>query len=87
MMHDAARLRIVNKFELWRAQYADRPEVMNQVLDEYLDCRDRATEWDADKWGIPTTAMLTPLGSLLSLALTAGDRRQFDVHEPAKWEL
>lgn len=24
----------------------------DELLDQYLDCRDRATEWDADRWGL-----------------------------------
>lgn len=27
------------------------PDRRNELLDEWLDARDRATEWDADQWG------------------------------------
>lgn len=25
---------------------------VDEILDYYLDCRDNATEWDADRWGL-----------------------------------
>jgi hypothetical protein len=37
-------------------------------LDQYADALLRATEWDADQWGLPTEEMKTPLGAILSKA-------------------
>ena len=45
--HPRAFQRIANDI----ATTAD-PDKRDELLDEWLDCRDRATEWDADQWGL-----------------------------------
>lgn len=45
MMCDAVRRRLFEEIALATGERLD------QLLDLYLDYRDRATEWDAEKWG------------------------------------
>jgi hypothetical protein len=60
---------------------------IDAILDEYLDVRDRATEWDADKWQLPTIGMMAPIAAINHEAKVARDERRFCLVEPAKWEL
>lgn len=46
MMHRSARDR------LFREIAEAKPERRDHYLDQYLDYRDLATEWDADQWGL-----------------------------------
>ena len=62
-MSEAAEQRLRERFENlstmarnWREIPGSRVRVMrmaDELLDQYLDYRDRATEWDADRWGLP----------------------------------
>jgi hypothetical protein len=45
-MHQKARDRIAARL------FEAKPEHRDFYLDQYLDCRDCATEWDAGHWGL-----------------------------------
>jgi hypothetical protein len=44
------------------------PASVDALLDQYADNLLRATEWDADHWGLPTPDMIAPLAAILSHA-------------------
>ena len=46
MMHQKARDRMA------RMLFSAKPEHRDHYLDQYLDYRDRATEWDGSNWGL-----------------------------------
>lgn len=64
MMHEKAKAR----YESMLRDCLPWPRQVDIVLDQYADSLLRATEWDADQWGLPTEEMKTPLGVILSKA-------------------
>jgi hypothetical protein len=68
MMHEKARQR----FEGMLRDALPWPGQVDILLDEYADNLLRATEWDADQWGLPTPEMRTHLGAILSKAGGSG---------------
>lgn len=100
MMHEKSKLRQERQFRDWCAQYGPRSGAIDELLDQYNDSLYRATEWDADKWGLPDEAVCaveptTPPESWASglghLARSAPRGRDGHLEhwptEPAKWEL
>lgn len=47
-MHQVARDALADKL-----RSARDPEARDRLLDQWADWQFRATEWDADQWGIP----------------------------------
>lgn len=45
--HPAAYARLAN-----RLRETTEPATRDQLLDQWLDYRDHATDWDADQWGL-----------------------------------
>lgn len=64
MMHDKAKKR----YESMIRDALPWPGQVDSILDQYADNLLRATEWDADQWGLPEPDMIMPLATILRRA-------------------